>query len=78
MIGHKLLASIDAHRLLAGLHEIDDRLHPVRGHQQRILLRGRAYRACFAKLIEQYGDAKLPELRHVLANCPKGEVVQRS
>jgi hypothetical protein len=24
-----------------------------------------------AKLMEQYGDAKLPELRHVLANCPK-------
>jgi hypothetical protein len=24
-----------------------------------------------AKLIEQYGDAKLPELRHVLANCLK-------
>ena len=24
-----------------------------------------------ARLIEQYGDAKLPDLRHVLANCPK-------
>jgi hypothetical protein len=24
-----------------------------------------------AKLIEQYGDAKLPDLRHILANCPK-------
>ncbi len=24
-----------------------------------------------ARLIEKYGDAKLPELRHVLANCPK-------
>jgi hypothetical protein len=23
-----------------------------------------------AKLIEKYDDAKLPELRHVLANCP--------
>ena len=21
--------------------------------------------------MEKYGDAKLPELRHVLANCPK-------
>jgi hypothetical protein len=26
-----------------------------------------------AKLIEQYGDAKLPDLRHVLANCPKAK-----
>lgn len=26
-----------------------------------------------AKLIEKYGDAKLPELRHVLANCPKAK-----
>ena len=26
-----------------------------------------------ARLIEKYGDAKLPELRHVLANCPKSK-----
>ena len=24
-----------------------------------------------ARLMEKYSDAKLPELRHVLANCPK-------
>jgi hypothetical protein len=23
--------------------------------------------------MEQYGDAKLPELRHILANCPKAK-----
>jgi hypothetical protein len=32
---------------------------------------GRFGRYNVAKLIEQYGDAKLPDLRHVLANCPK-------
>jgi hypothetical protein len=32
---------------------------------------GRRGRYNVAKLMEQYGDAKLPELRHVLANCPK-------
>jgi hypothetical protein len=26
-----------------------------------------------ARLIAKYGDAKLPELRHVLANCPKAK-----
>ena len=26
-----------------------------------------------ARLIEKYGDAKLPELLQVLANCPKAE-----
>jgi hypothetical protein len=26
-----------------------------------------------AKLMEKYGDAKLPELRHILANCPKAK-----
>jgi hypothetical protein len=32
-------------------------------------------RGCYnvAKLMEKYGDAKLPELRHVLANCPKAK-----
>jgi hypothetical protein len=32
---------------------------------------GRRGRYNIARLIEKYGDAKLPELRHVLANCPK-------
>ena len=32
---------------------------------------GRRGRYNVAKLIEKYGDMKLPELRHVLANCPK-------
>ena len=33
--------------------------------------RGRKGRYNVAKLIEQYGDMKLPDLRYVLANCPK-------
>jgi hypothetical protein len=32
---------------------------------------GRRGRYNVAKLMEKYGDAMLPELRHVLANCPK-------
>jgi hypothetical protein len=32
---------------------------------------GRRGRNNVARLMEKYGDAKLPELRHVLANCPK-------
>ena len=32
---------------------------------------GRTGRYNVAKLMEKYGDAKLPELRYVLANCPK-------
>lgn len=32
---------------------------------------GRHGRYNVAKLIEQYGEIKLPDLRHVLANCPK-------
>jgi hypothetical protein len=32
---------------------------------------GRRGRYNVAGLMEQYGDAKLPELRHILANCPK-------
>jgi uncharacterized membrane protein len=31
---------------------------------------GRRGRHNVARLVEKYGDAKLPELRHVLANCP--------
>ena len=34
---------------------------------------GRRGRYNVAKLMEKYGDAKLPELRHVLANCPKAK-----
>ena len=34
---------------------------------------GRRGRYNVAKLMEQYGDAKLPDLRHVLANCPKAK-----
>ena len=26
-----------------------------------------------ARLMEKYGDAKLPDLRHVLADCPKAK-----
>jgi hypothetical protein len=25
------------------------------------------------RLMEQYGDAKFPDLRHMLANCPKAK-----
>jgi hypothetical protein len=32
---------------------------------------GRRGRYSIARLMEQYGDAKLPELRHLLADCPK-------
>ena len=32
---------------------------------------GRRGRYTIAKLMEQYGDAKLPELLYVLADCPK-------
>jgi hypothetical protein len=32
---------------------------------------GRRGRYNVARLMEQYGDMKLPELRHVRANCPK-------
>ena len=34
---------------------------------------GRRGRYNVASLMEKYGDAKLPELRHVLANCPKAK-----
>jgi hypothetical protein len=34
---------------------------------------GRRGRYSVAKLMEQHGDAKLPEMRHVLANCPKAK-----
>jgi hypothetical protein len=33
--------------------------------------RGRRGRYSAAKLIEQYSVVKLPDLRHILANCPK-------
>ena len=34
---------------------------------------GRRGRYNVARLMEKYGDMKLPELRHVLANCPKAK-----
>jgi hypothetical protein len=34
---------------------------------------GRRGRYSVARLMEPYGDAKLPELRHILANCPKAK-----
>ena len=34
---------------------------------------GRFGRYNIARLMEKYGAAKLPELRHVLANCPKAK-----
>jgi hypothetical protein len=34
---------------------------------------GRRGRYNVAKLMEQYGDVKLPDLRHILANCPKAQ-----
>jgi hypothetical protein len=34
---------------------------------------GRAGRYTVAKLIEKYGDARLPELLDVLADCPKAK-----
>ena len=34
---------------------------------------GRRGRYSVAKLMEQYGDVKLPDLRHILANCPKAQ-----
>ena len=34
---------------------------------------GRAGRYNVARLMENYGDMKLPDPRHVLANCPKAQ-----
>jgi hypothetical protein len=34
---------------------------------------GRFGRDNVARLMEKYGDAKLPELRHLLAHCPKAQ-----
>jgi hypothetical protein len=34
---------------------------------------GRRGRYNVARLIEKYGDMKLPDIRHVLANCPKAQ-----
>jgi hypothetical protein len=36
---------------------------------------GRRGRYNIARLMEKYGDMKLPELRRVLANCPKARSV---
>jgi hypothetical protein len=32
---------------------------------------GRPGRSNVVRLIEQYGDTRLPDLRHILADCPK-------
>jgi hypothetical protein len=32
---------------------------------------GRRGRYNVARLMEKFGDPKLPDLRHILANCPK-------
>jgi hypothetical protein len=37
------------------------------------LIDGRRGRYNVARLMEQYGDMKLPDLRRVLANCPKAK-----
>ena len=37
---------------------------------------GRRGRYNIAKLMEQYGDAKLPELLYVLADCPKAKAAR--
>jgi hypothetical protein len=34
---------------------------------------GKRGRYNVARLMEKYGDIKLPDLRHVLANCPKAQ-----
>jgi hypothetical protein len=47
-------------------HTLSDFLVPT-------LSSGRFGRYNVARLIEKYGDMKLPELRHVLANCPKAK-----
>jgi hypothetical protein len=36
---------------------------------------GRRGRYNVARLMEKYGDAKLPDLRHTLANCPKANAL---
>ena len=38
---------------------------------------GRRGRYNVARLMERYGDMKLPELRHRARQLPKGEIVQR-
>lgn len=37
---------------------------------------GRRGRYNVARLIERYGDMQLPDLRHVLTDCPKSRVVR--
>jgi hypothetical protein len=65
--------------------KLDSRPSPLRDHARTLSdslvptlstecepcgLRGRNN---VARLIEKYGDAKLPELRHILANCRKAK-----
>ena len=50
-------------------------LHDLRGPTLSIecTLCDRRGRYNVARLIEKYGDIKLPDLRHVLANCPQAQ-----
>ena len=50
-------------------HTLSDFLVPTLSIERELC--GRRGRYNVARLMEKYGDAKLPELRHVLADCPK-------
>jgi hypothetical protein len=50
-------------------HTLSDFLVPTLSIECELC--GRRGRYNVARLMEKYGDAKLPELRHVLADCPK-------
>jgi hypothetical protein len=52
-----------------GAHTLSDFLVPSLSIECEAC--GRRGRYNVARLIERYGDMKLPDLRHVLANCPK-------
>jgi hypothetical protein len=51
------------------------RVHPVGGSgadaDNRLSAVGRRGQYSVAKLLEKHGDARLTDLRHTLANCPK-------
>jgi hypothetical protein len=61
----------EAHHLRDHAHTLLDFLVPTRSIECEPC--GRRGRYNVAKLIERYGDMKLPELRHVLADCPKAK-----
>jgi hypothetical protein len=52
-------------------HTLSDFLVPTLSIECELC--GRAGRYNVAKLMEQYGDARLPELLDVLADCPKAK-----